>query len=389
MSEGNAPKAIAAFRSYLKLDPGNEKATLGLARAYRAVYNYDEARRLLKADSARHPKSAPALVELGTLDIHLQHYDDAIAELQTAVRREPALAEARLNLGAAYAAKGDFAKAMEQFNQAIELDPRSAAAYYFRGLAYSDRDDDAHAYEDAKKASLLDPASEQSHILLAKVAIRLGKCPEAVDILNPLAASTDAKPENIYLLSRAYRCSNQPDLAARAQQQFEMRSTQEQKAKADKMEADHLATQAGEVIRQNQLAPAIDLLNQALAKDPQNGPAKALLAKIDFSRGDLGKAHEEISIALLGNPYNPDYLYVLGKILVRQNDLPGALQAFQRTVTVDPQESDAYYEISQIYLQMRDRKQAIEAIKEAIKLSPDDNDYRQALKQLLGSSPLR
>jgi len=104
------------------------------------------------------------------------------------------------------------------------------------------------------------------------------------------------------------------------------------------MQADHLASQAGALARKNQLAGAMDLINQALQKDRENAPTYALLAKIEFSQGDLSKASEEITLALQKDPYNPDYLYVLGKVLEKQTDTNGALQAFQRTVLVNPKD---------------------------------------------------
>jgi tetratricopeptide (TPR) repeat protein len=380
------PQAIEAFQTALKLEPANEEATLGLARVYREVYNYDECRRLLQQAVAGHPKSGRALVELGKLDIHLQHYDNAIAELTKAVRRDPSFVAAHVNLGVAYEAKGDQDKALQQFADAILRDPKSASAYYFRGLLYADRDDNQRAYSDAHEAHTLDPSAIPARLLLAKVATRVGKCSEAVDLLKPLTESKTSEPENIYLLSRAYQCSQQPELARQAHAEFEARSKQDQDERTRKMEADHLATQAGEFALKNQLAPAMALISQALEKDPENAPTHALLAKIDFSKGEIGKAREDIDVALGTDSYNPDYLYVSGKILAKQGNLKGALLTFQKVALMNPRESDAYYEMAQIYEQMGEREQAVQAMKTAVKLSPDDQDYRKALTALISKA---
>jgi tetratricopeptide (TPR) repeat protein len=357
-----------------------------LARVYREVYNYDECRRLLQQAVAGHPKSGRALVELGKLDIHLQHYDNAIAELTKAVRRDPSFVAAHVNLGVAYEAKGDQDKALQQFADAILRDPKSASAYYFRGLLYADRDDNQRAYSDAHEAHTLDPSAIPARLLLAKVATRVGKCSEAVDLLKPLTESKTSEPENIYLLSRAYQCSQQPELARQAHAEFEARSKQDQDERTRKMEADHLATQAGEFALKNQLAPAMALISQALEKDPENAPTHALLAKIDFSKGEIGKAREDIDVALGTDSYNPDYLYVSGKILAKQGNLKGALLTFQKVALMNPRESDAYYEMAQIYEQMGEREQAVQAMKTAVKLSPDDQDYRKALTALISKA---
>ncbi len=380
LRNGEFPAAIEAYQKVLKVSPHDEQATLGLAAAYRGVFNYAETRRLLRDAAQRHPNSAVALVELGKLDIHLQHYDEAVQHLTQAVRRQPGLSAAHEQLGVAYQAKGDDEKALQQFNQAIRLNPDSASAHYFRGSLYADRDDYDRAYQDAQPARKLEP-NAQTAVLLAKAATHLGKCDEAIALLKPLADSESSEPANLYLLSAAYKCAGQPDLAQATLADFESRSKKTQEARTQSMEADHLAGRAGELARTNQLAAAMDLIHQALQKDPENAPTHALLAKIDFSRGDVSQASEEITRALQKDPYNPDYLYVSGTVLEKQQDANGALQAFQRTVLVNPRESDAYYEMAKIYLQQGQRNQAIQALKKAVQLSPDDADYKKALAE--------
>jgi tetratricopeptide (TPR) repeat protein len=377
---GQFPAAVEAYQRILKSNPHNEKAELGLAAAYFGVYNYDETRRVLREAAAAHPNSAAALVEIGKLDIHLLHYDDAIVELKRAVRRNSASAAAHEQLGVAYQAKGDDDAALAQFNQALRLAPDSASTHYFRGTLYADRNDDTRAYEDAKEAFRLEP-NTQTRQLLGKTAVHANKCKEAVDVLAPFAESEETIPEDLYLLSRAYKCAEQPQRAQEVQEEYEKRSKKVQDSKTHNMNADHLAANAGELARKNQLAPALDLLQQALAEDPENGPSLALLAKIDFSRGDIAKAQEEIARALRGDPYNPDYLYVRGKVL-QSTDPNAALEAFRQTVLVNPKEADAYYEMGEIYLKLGDRNRASQAFQKAVELSPEDPDYRRALSEL-------
>jgi len=380
LKSGQFPAAIAAYQEIVKINPNDEKAQLGLATAYRGIFNYDETRRLLRDAMRRYPKSALALVELGKLDIHQQHYDEAIEHLTRAVRREPGLSSAHEQLGVAYQAKGDDEKALQQFNEAIRLNSKSASAHYFRGSLYADQDDYERAYKDAEQAHNLEP-NAQTDALLAKAATHLGKCDEAVTLLKPLTESESSDPASLYLLSSAYKCAGQPELARAALADFEARSKKAQQARTDAMEADHLASQAGELARKNQLAEGLELIRQALQKDPENAATHALLAKIEFSRGDVSKASEEITRALQKDPYNPDYLYVSGRVLEQQADLRGALQAFERTTLVNPQESDAYYEMGKIYLQQGQRRRAIQALKKAAQLSPDDPDYKKALAE--------
>lgn len=382
LRSGKFPAAVEEYQRILKAEPHNEKAELGLAAAYFGLYNYEQTRRLLRAAAAAHPNSDAALVELGKLDIHLLHYDDAIVELKRAVRRNPTSALAHEQLGVAYQARGDEENALAQLNEAVHLAPGTASAHYFRGSLYADRNDDIHAYQDAKVAYRLEPNS-QTRELLGKTALHANKCDEAVDVLGPLADSEETVPEDLYLLSRAYKCAGQSERAQKLREEYEERSQRVQDVKTHKMNADHLATNAGEMARKNQLKPALDLLQQALAEDPENGPSLALLAKIDFSRGEIAKAQEEIARALKGDPYNPDYLYVQGKVL-ESSDPAAALEAFRQTLLVNPRESDAYYEMGELYLKLGERDRAAAALRKAVELSPEDPDYHKALAELEG-----
>lgn len=383
LRRGQFPAAIEIYEKILREHHTDESAQLGLAAAYYGLYNYDQTRRVLREAASAHPNSAAPLVELGKLDIHLLHYDDAIAELKRAIRRNPSSAAAHEQLGLAYQSKGDEDWALVHFNRALRLMPNSASTHYYRGSLYADRNDDSHAYQDAKEAFRLE-VNTQTRELLGKTAVRINKCQEAVDVLAPFADSQETLPEDLYLLSRACKCAGQGSRAQELQEKYEKRSQALQDAKTHKMNADHLAEKAGEAARNNQLAPALDLLQQALAEDPENTPSLGLLAKIDFSRGDLAKAQGEIERALRGDPYNPDYLYVRGKVL-ESSDPSAALAMFQQTVLVNPTESDAYYEMSEVYRNLGERKQAIDALRKAVQLSPDDEDYKKALSDLQAS----
>ena len=380
LRSGQFPAAVEAYQKILKAEPHNESAALGLAAAYYGLYNYHQTRRVLRQAAAAHPNSAAPLVELAKLDIHLLHYDDAIAELKRTIRRNPSSAAAHEQLGVAYQSKGDEDAALLHFNRALQLAPNSASVHYFRGSLYANRNDDTRAYQNAKAAFRLEP-NMQTRELLGKTAIRVNKCDEAVEVLASFARSQDTPPEDLYVLSRAYKCAGQSSRAQEMQEQYEKRSQQVQDAKTHKMNADHLAEKAAEAARQNQLTPALDQLQQALAEDPDNGPSLALLAKIDFSRGNPAKAQEEIDRALQGDPYNPDYLYVRGKVL-ESTDPRAALKMFRETVLVNPRESDAYYEMGELYIKLGEPKRAIEALRKAVQLSPDDPDYRKALSEL-------
>jgi tetratricopeptide (TPR) repeat protein len=176
--------------------------------------------------------------------------------------------------------------------------------------------------------------------------------------------------------------------ADKAAADFEAASQKERSAKENEVQADHLVKQADEAAVKNDLAGALGLLQQALAKDPNNGAAYSMLAKLYYSQGEIEKASEAIAKALDLGPHQPDFLYVHGKILEKQGRLDDALASFTQTTLINPQESDAYFEIGVIYQQRKDLPRAVAAYKKAVEISPQDPDYRRALASVSSGAPV-
>lgn len=374
--------ALASMRSALQIEPGNQAAEIGTAKAYQQIHNFVEAKKWCAQAAHDHPQSAAPYTALGEIDLELQGYDAAQSHLERALDLDPADGSTRVDLAVASQAKGDLAGALRELDRAIGDDARLPAAYYFRASIHKERNENEVALKDAKRATELDPANPRTRLLLGELETLAGKCSEAVGNLRPLAGSAGGSSQALYLLARAYQCAGKAQLAAATMNLFAARSGQEHAEKARKQQADSLVAQAGEAARKNQLQPALDLLRQALALDQGNGHALAQLAKIQFSEGKMDAARDAIERAIKTDPYQSEYLYVLGRVLEAQGHFAEALEAFERTTAIDPSESDAYYEMGAIYSKLRDRNRAEQALEKALELSPSDPDYQQALEKL-------
>jgi len=392
LAGGQFTEAIAEYQEWLQLQPKSDEAALGLAQGYRGVHNYDEARRILELAAREHPGNADPVSALGDLDIEMQTYDEAIRHLSAAVALKPNGLETRNRLAIAYKAKGDTANALAQIAKVLARDPKNALAFYTRAQIESDQNRDARALLDAEKVVALQPKNALGGILLAKILLRdrpgatsadVNKnCSRAVLLLEPLFPSHAADSSTIFLLSRAYDCAGHAEHAKKTLAEFEVASKNDRATKENQTQAKHLVEQANAFAQKNDLSSALDLLQQALAKDPKYAPANSQLAKIYYSEGDLEKADDAIGLALQSDPYQPDFLYVQGKILEKEGSLDQALAAFQQTTLVNPKESDAYFEMGVIYQQRNDREHALAAYKKAIELSPNDPDYKRALASI-------
>jgi tetratricopeptide (TPR) repeat protein len=395
--QGRFPEAIASYQEVLRLSPHNLPGEIGLAEGLRGVRNLEEAQAVLGRAIREHPQSPVPLALLGDIEIELQTYDAAISHLRAALARDPANNETRNLLAAAYKAKGDPANALAQLNKVLARDPSNALASFLRAEIYSDQNNDAKALPDAEKVLQLQPENPSGRAALGKILLRTppgvtpeqvkSRCVRAAKVLSPLLDTPHLRSETLFLLARAYQCAGQADDAKKTLLAFEAVSQQERSAREGEQRSLHLVLDAEDRALKNDPKGALDLAQQAIEKDPSNGAAYSLMAKIYFSAGELLKAEDAISKALKIGPNHPDFLYVQGKIFAREGKLDDALAAFRQTALVNPKESDAYYEMGLIYKQRDDTALALAAFQKAVELSPDDPDYRRALASVSKPQP--
>lgn len=396
---GSLPEAVDSYKQALRIAPHHLPAEIGMAQAYRAVPNFDEAKRILEAAEREHPKAPEPLAMMGDMEIQLQTYDAAIEHLKAAVVLAPANVANRNLLAAAYKGKGDADSALAELQKALTLDPDDALALFLEAEIYDERNQDDLALAGAQKVVTLQPKNPRGRVLLAKILMRTSqgmspaditkRCSAAVAALQSVVEGQDKDSQTLFLLSRAYRCAGQAELADQTVAAFETSSQNDRSAKENEAQARHLVQQANEAALKNDRAGALDLVQQALAKNPSDGAAYSLLAKIYYSSGEIDQASDAIAKALQRAPYQPDFLYVQGKILQKQGKLDEALTVFTRTTLVNPKESDAYFEMGTIYQQRKNRPRALAAYKKAVELSPDDPDYRRALASITTATPSR
>jgi len=372
------PEAIELYRRALALSPRNAAAEIGLADAYRGVHNYEEARSILQRARREHPRSLAVLSALGALEIEAESFDAAIAALRSAVAIAPNDVKLRNLLGSAYLSKGEPAAALAQFEKVLARNPANQLAHYSRAQIFADTDQNAKALADAEKVVEARPEYLPGRALLAKILVRLKQCARAAEVLRPAANPPALDTQSLFLLGNAYKCAGQTELAARARDEFAAASQADRKLAEDETQSKHLVEQANELARQNEFHDALELLKQAVEKNPKNGFAYSQKAKIYFSMRKPDEASEAIQRALALQPYQPDFLYVAGVIAAQQGRQEEAMAAFEKVTQINPKEADAFFEIGKIRLQKGDREGARAAFRKASELDPSDADYKRA-----------
>jgi tetratricopeptide (TPR) repeat protein len=372
------PEAIAAYHAFLTAHPQDEAAELELAACYRQVHNEDEARGVLVRARSEHPRSAAAAKALGNFELEAQAYDAAIAALKAAVALAPGDLEARNYLASAYQSNGNSTRAHAQLDFVLARDPQNQLARYLRAQILADVGQDERALADAESVVATRPNYMPGRVLLAKVLVRLKRCARAAETLRPAQNPPQLDTQALFLLANAYDCSGQAEIAKSVRDEFAAASQADRTHAENETQSKHLTGQANDLARQNQFPQALELLQQALDKDPKNGFAYSQQAKIFFSMHDGPRARKAIDQALALQPYQPDFLYVAGVLAESDSKVDEALAFFEKVTQINPREADAYFEIGKIRLQQGDRRAAGAAFRQAAALDPSDPDYRRA-----------
>ena len=149
MKEQEADAAITDYAQAIKIDPKNDAAIEGRARAQ-------------------------------TLE---GHHDLAAADWGRMIELHPERHDFYLHRGASQLAAKKPNEAMGDFNKAIELDAKNVAAYVGRAKAYDQLKDREKALKEFTSALTVDPSYIPAYIAKAEAAERWGDVPMAVESL--------------------------------------------------------------------------------------------------------------------------------------------------------------------------------------------------------------
>jgi Flp pilus assembly protein TadD len=129
------PEAVAAYRSYLELMPGDAVVRTHLVRLLMDKGENDAA--LAELDRSETAKSSVESLKLrADIQIALKRWSEAIATLQRAVALAPNDVQLRGGLGRTYLQVRDFPSAEKELKVAIQIDPRNADSWKDLGSTY-------------------------------------------------------------------------------------------------------------------------------------------------------------------------------------------------------------------------------------------------------------
>jgi tetratricopeptide (TPR) repeat protein len=207
-------KAIAEYAEVHRLDPGDQEASLWLARLYRLHNEPDKAEQVLRKMLQDDPSNESAAEQLTQLLLDGNKADEAIRLLEgmTAHSTSPTLYDL---LGDAYTQTHDYAKAEGAYRKAVDLDPSELS--HLRGLGQTLISEEKYteALSVYQKLADLMPDDSDTYLSIAQIYRELHQLDKAEENLVKARQYNPGSLQVLYNEAMIYQAQGRYDDAIR------------------------------------------------------------------------------------------------------------------------------------------------------------------------------
>jgi tetratricopeptide (TPR) repeat protein len=221
----DTPQAVSTLQRAILLDPRNVNLYLDFTSISYEHGSFQVGIDVINDGLGLQPDAAPLYFARGVLYVQLAQYDQAEADFEKAYELDPSQSLSAAALGLAAAQQNDFERALEKVQGSLARKPNDPLMLYLQAdiLAAKNASPGTPEFQlairSARKAVALQPTLGAAHGVLAKLYLKAGRYPEAIQQCRKALQSDPTDQTTVYHLIQALQKtgdkSELPDLLKR------------------------------------------------------------------------------------------------------------------------------------------------------------------------------
>ena len=407
---GKIREAAAFYQGTIDVQPDHAGARSHLARLFLLSGNVDHALELIKAGLEKHPDDVGLLVTRATARSLQKDMDGAMADAQRAVSLDPKSEDAAAALAGLYSSAGDAGKSKAVVERAIREIPGTVDLRLVLAQIYVQEKRPADAEALLLKVIELQPKERAHRVRLAQFYARADETDAAERTLrqavHDLPDDRDMKLALVdFLAQRRGRDAAEKELNAMVKVapddsdlKFALAKFYLDGKEAAKAEAVYRGVIAAKGLdpaglsardqlarlrlEQNDVAGALALSNEVLAKSPRDEDALLIRGTISLEKQDPRSAIADLRAVLRDQPNAPGVLRTLARAHLANNEPAVAEETMQHAVEANPGNAALQLDYADLLIQLGRNEQAKSTIADLVKKKPDSVEVLSAQYRL-------
>ncbi len=385
LSAGRLEQAKQVFVSVLELEPSNDAARRGLARAEFGLGDYDSARESIDQALSSHPDNVELILLKARIALQEKNFADAEVAFSRVLKLRPQAYPAQLGLLAAKVGNRDWPAAqavvaqlgpraenepralylqallqqgqgqphaaIEILKRVMQIVPKHRDSLRLAALLSVEANNHAAAEEYAQRLLALSPQDETARRLLGVIHLNSGRLESGMKELDLSSDSVETHNDArlLMLLGTAYLKNNQAKLGQKSFERALALGSDTPELKARLALAKFAA---------GERAAAIEDLEQLVTDHPRNAFGEALLVIAALLHGDLDNAEGRAVEFVEHHSQEAVAHNVLGFVREARGDLDAARDAYTSALEHNRGFHPARFNLARVALKNQDRETA-------------------------------
>jgi len=355
-------KAVIEYKNVIQIDPQDAAVHHALGKIYLKLKKGQEAFRSFLRTTELDPGNLDAQVSLGNLYLLTKKTDEARKKAELILAKEPRRIDGLLLLAGVQIQEEKIQEAIKTLDKAVSLDPSEVKVRMARGRVFTVAEQYEKAEAEYRKCLEIQPVSPTLRIELSRLYVRMGRPDDAEKELKEFVADSALKHTAFNVLGRFYESIGKWEQAETAYQEAVDAAPQDNVAP--------LMVLAGYYARRSSYDSALNTINEAAKRKPNDTSIQIALAQLHFEYKHIPEAEETINAVLDIDKTNPAANLIKARILLGRREFQAALPFFDTAISNEPRLADAYFYRALALIGKRDEAQAKKDLVRSLELNP-------------------